>query len=246
MEALSIQTTQNIDIEYIPASVGERIVAQIIDFAFIFAYSMMILLITTISGIHSAAIYIVGFLPALFYGLVMETTMNGQSWGKKIMNIKVVKKDGTEPAFTNYFIRWIFSLVDKLLFAGGIGALTIILNGKGQRLGDIAAGTTVIRLRSNAVLEETIHVELPEDYQVVFPDAAKLSDKDINVLKGILNFRKKNGLSSHTIKMFEKAKKAISAKLKIKTDIEAIPFIETIVRDYNFLYKNNSSPNNLF
>ena len=83
MEALSIQTTQNIDIEYIPASVGERIVAQVIDFAFIFVYIMIFFLISSITGIHSSSFFIIVYLPVLFYGLIFEMAMNGQSWGKR-------------------------------------------------------------------------------------------------------------------------------------------------------------------
>src|SRR5690606_28519022 len=80
-------------------------------------------------------------LPALFYPLIMETLMEGQTVGKRLMKLKVVKIDGTRATFYQYFIRWISNTVDIFLSFGGIGLAAIILTKKGQRLGDLAADT---------------------------------------------------------------------------------------------------------
>ncbi|PIO47659.1 MAG: hypothetical protein CMR00_08990 [[Chlorobium] sp. 445] len=63
-------------------------------------------------GDVSIAVFVLIFLPTMFYDLLFETFMNGQSIGKKPMNIKVIKVDGTQPSFLSYFIvRFCASLI---------------------------------------------------------------------------------------------------------------------------------------
>src|SRR5512145_3290094 len=148
MENIDIQTSQNVAIEQPVASVGERIAATLIDLVFVFTYCIIV---ASLGSFKETPVGTMVFMiPALFYHLVSESVMNGQSWGKKIMKIKVVKIDGTHPIFGPYLIRWIFRLVDVLFLFGAISTIVIIVNGKGQRLGDIAANTTVIRIKEKA------------------------------------------------------------------------------------------------
>ena len=84
------------------------------------------------------------YLPALFYHFLMELFNHGQSVGKMVMRIRVVKKDGTTPGIGDFFMRWLLQLVD--LGFSGVGALVILISKNSQRLGDLAAGTMVIQL----------------------------------------------------------------------------------------------------
>ena len=161
MDNIAIQTSQNISIEQSIASVGERIVAAMIDYFFVAAYVFIVSLYSTMSD--SPLVFFLIMIPVMFYHLISELAMDGQSWGKKIMKIKVVKIDGTGAGFTAYLIRWVFRLVDILVFFGAISTIVIILNGKEQRLGDMAANTTVIRLKEKQ-LSETIFPRLPVNY----------------------------------------------------------------------------------
>src|SRR5690606_34920667 len=95
------------------------------------------------------------YLPVIFYHLLCEVFMDGQTFGKKAIDIKVVKLDGSQPSVGSYFLRWLLQIVD-LPFFGAIGIITILVNGKGQRVGDLAAGTTVISLKHRTGIKDTI------------------------------------------------------------------------------------------
>ena len=132
------------------ASLGSRIIAFAIDYFIILVYYILIIVILDSFHINMGdswlffGILSLLTLPALFYPLVMETAMSGQSIGKKIMKIKVVKIDGTRANFYQYFARWTFSLVDIWMCMGGIAITSIALSKYGQRIGDLSAETSVI------------------------------------------------------------------------------------------------------
>jgi len=233
MEKISINTMQNVAIEQSPASVGDRIVATLVDVGIAMAYYFLAFILFAIS--ESLVLIIILAIPLFLYHLLCELFMNGQSWGKKVVNIKVVMLDGTEPGFIAYFLRWIFRIIDIGLFSGGVALLTVIINGKGQRLGDIAAKTTVIKLKEKS-LSDTIYSRLPDNYEVVFQEVRKLSDQDIMTAKEVLGFVKSSGRSMDSLHMATKAKNALAAKMSIESHFPGERFLFTVVRDYNFIH----------
>jgi|WetSurMetagenome_2_1015567.scaffolds.fasta_scaffold37111_3 uncharacterized RDD family membrane protein YckC len=233
MDQISIQTTQNITIEQTLASVGERIVAAIIDLAFISVYVFLVFLYSL--AINSNQATLILSIPLLFYHLACELFMNGQSWGKKIMKIKVVKSDGTAPDLIAYLIRWVFRIVDVLFLFGSIATISIILNGKGQRLGDIAAHTTVIRLKGT-LMNKTIVEKLPQNYSLVFSQINKLSDGDIYTAKEVVNYLDESYYSAEAVAMASKAKAALEVKMGITSNMRSSDFLKTVIRDYNCFY----------
>ncbi len=241
METIRIQTAQNVDLEYEIASVGDRILAYILDIVFQFAYSMVILMLYSIliaSGINNGgAVWIFLFLvPIFFYDLLCEVFMDGQSFGKKLRKIKVVKMDGTQPTIGSYLLRWLLRLVDISLSYGGVALLTMLINGKGQRVGDLAAGTTVIRLVKRTNLEDTIFTKVEENYIPKFPQAADLDDNTISIIKEVLHTfieEDRHGLTRQKLAL--RTQKAIEKKMGIQSGMDAKPFLQTILRDYNYL-----------
>ncbi|HRI21468.1 MAG TPA: RDD family protein, partial [Panacibacter sp.] len=129
MAVISIVTTQNIELEYDLASLGERIVATIIDLAILIGYFIVISLFTSFSANLFEGgfewIYVFLFLPAAFYSLVSETFLNGQTVGKRVMGIKVISLNGNQASFAQYLMRWFFRLVDIWLF--GFVVATIVV-----------------------------------------------------------------------------------------------------------------------
>ena len=230
MDTLKIDTSHNIDIEHTIASIGERIAATLLDMLFIMGY---IIIVTFISGNLISETYMyIGLLPVSVYNLLSELFMNGQSWGKKILKIKVVKIDGTPTTFSSYFLRWILRTVEILAMFGSLATITIILNRKGQRLGDIAANTAVIRLRDRS-LKESIYTHVPENYAVVYPEVSKLSTDDIYTIKEVLELMKLRNKTSQVLTVSQKAKYAIEKKLGITSNQNTLAFFQTILRDYN-------------
>jgi uncharacterized RDD family membrane protein YckC len=232
MDTLTIDTSQNISIEQPIASIGERIAATLLDILFMMSYTAILAFFS--GDLHSTSLMIAGSMPIALYGLISELAMDGQSWGKKILKIKVVKIDGTAATFSSYFLRWITGIVEIYAFFGSLAMISIILNRKGQRLGDIAANTAVIRLRDKS-MKETIYTQIPENYTVVYPETSMLSINDIYTLKEVLELLKLPQRTEQTLALAQKAREAIEKKLGIEGNQNTIVFFQTILRDYNFI-----------
>lgn len=238
MQTIKITTTQNVEIEYALASIGDRILAALIDYAILIGYIIgATLLLTNLSvgaGSGRIALVVIIYLPVFLYDLLCEIFLEGQSLGKKQMQIKVIKLDGSQPDVSSYLLRWLLRLVDITLTSGGAAILTILFNGKGQRLGDLAAGTTVIKLKSAIGLQDTIFTRLETNYQPVFSQAAQLSDADIAIVKEVLDASLAVENASVGDHLEAKARKALEEKMGLQTDMPPRAFLSTVLRDYNY------------
>nr|WP_321450141.1 RDD family protein [uncultured Carboxylicivirga sp.] len=237
MEHLQISTTQNVDIDFQLASVGDRLLAHIID-GFIKASYALILGILIIQLVEAPEWwYSILALPVIFYNLLCNMFLNGQTFGKMIMKIRVVKQDGSELNFGACFIRWIFRIVDFHLTYGLGALLTIVINGKGKRIGDLAAGTVVLKIDAKGDLNDTAYVEVEEGYSPVYPEVIKLHEKDMQTIKEVLNLANKNNSYSnigapHPLAL--KTKEVVSKKMNVDSKMPAIEFLNTILKDYNY------------
>lgn len=241
MEHLYINTAQNVTIENTIASVGERILAHILDYIFFGVYYFTVTMIG-IYVFHGAnpIYYLFFFLPLLFYDLVFELAFKGQSLGKMIMKIRVVKIDGTETTLASFFIRWIFRIVDTLTTYGIVATITTIINGKGQRIGDIVAGTMLVSTRGKTSIDQTLFMNLGNDYKPTFTELSMLTDSDVNIIKEALQYYYLNKKKEMAVKVVNKTKIAIEKKLSVQSGLPAFAFLETILRDYNYYYRKNS------
>jgi len=245
MENIGIETTQNVDIQYNIASIGDRVLAQIIDMLILFGYGFAMIFVVlflgdTFSGspiYFPTATFIILYLPFFFYDLLSEIFLNGQSIGKKILKIKVVKIDGSQPGLGSYFLRWLLKPIDVFFTYGSVGIITMLINGKGQRLGDLAGNTTVIKLKQEVKLEEIMIPKVIQNYEVKFPQVSLLSDKDIQVIKDVINHRKNTDAVSYQ-NILEKAKVGISNKMGVQSEMNALFFLDTVIKDYIYLNSN--------
>lgn len=237
MDKIRISTTQNVTIDYTIASIGDRILAALLDYLLFLVYFIIIgYIISEIGGLeNNTYLSMLLFLPVFFYDLYCELFFNGQSFGKYILKIKVVKIDGSQPNLGSYLLRWIFRLIEGVIFFWGlVGLFTILINGKGQRLGDIAAKTAVIKIGNKIALQDTIYKKVATDYNVVFREAENLSEKDITIISEIFNYALKEGKFDVINQLADKTK----TTLNIKTDLKSIAFLETIIKDFTHLYFN--------
>ena len=234
MDNFKIETAQNITIQQNVAPLSTRIGAFLIDMLIIGAYYFLIfLLLNALDYLDSEnlyVLYIIISLPVFFYSLFFETLNNGQTPGKFFNKIRVTKIDGSKPTFGSYLIRWMLRLIDITIASGSIALLTILLNGKGQRLGDIAAGTTVISEKKIVSINNTLAVDVPDEYQPSFPQVTMLTDKDIQTIKELYLKAKR----SQNHKMLLKLKLKIIEITEISTELNAPDFIEIVLKDYNY------------
>jgi len=233
MENIRIQTSQNVDIEYELASIGDRILATLLDYVFFVAYFLIVLLINTYTKgfmVKNVAMIVIWMLPVLLYDLVCEASLQGRSFGKIIMKIKVVKVDGTPASFGAYLLRWLLRIIDTRLLSGGVALIAILINGKGQRVGDMAAGTTVIKLKYRVSINDTILNKPIPEYQLVFQEVSKLTDNDIAIIKEVMlvSLRTKN------TEAIDKLAKKTKAIMNISSNLKDTEFLATVVQDYSF------------
>ena len=92
--------------------------------------------------------------------MIFESLLDGQTPGKRIIKIKVVKIDGYQASFPDFIVRWFFRIVDLNLFSGIIGLIAVVTSNKNQRIGDMTAGTGVIALKNKVNISHTILEEL--------------------------------------------------------------------------------------
>jgi uncharacterized RDD family membrane protein YckC len=245
MSIARLDTGFNIQVEFPIAPFHRRAMAWVIDRLLIVIYLFLgyRLLHSLFSGnweVRHPVISLLFWLPVLLYSLIMEISMNGQSVGKKLMSIKVITLEGGQPTLSQYIIRWLFRSVDLLWWGWQIhpalillifgGIICVIVTPYSQRIGDLVAGTILIDLKAKTSWQDTIFMQIEESYKPHFPEIMKLSDRDINTVKQIFTSVKKNNDLRYAATIAAK----IQGALDIKTDMDAITFLETILKDYNF------------
>jgi uncharacterized RDD family membrane protein YckC len=235
MESINILTSQNVEIKMSVANLGERILAGIIDMAVMFFY---IVFFAFVASGHWSNFYILLIVPMMFYHLLCEVFLNGQSFGKKLMKIRVVKVNGTHVSLGSYLLRWMFRLIENpFLMYDAVAIITIAINGKGQRLGDIAANTTVISLKRKINLSETMLKELPEEWVVTFPEVSKLTDSDINTVNEVL--RSYNaGRTQELWDIVIKAREVTERKMAVNVNLDSLEFLKKVIGDYNYMNRS--------
>jgi uncharacterized RDD family membrane protein YckC len=230
MSTIRIQTTQNVSVEYTVASVGERIVATLIDDVVLLVWAGFWLGMVGALGVKQKAVWIgMGVLVGatyVFYHLLCEVFFNGQSLGKRARDLKVIRLDGTSPSLGDYLLRWVLRIVDS----GFVALIAILLNGRGQRLGDMAAGTTVVSLnapRAAAPLPTTPDA----GYVAVFPQAAHLADHDVAIIRQVL----RKGLERENYVLLNELANKVKALLGVQADLPDEAFLRTVLRDHSQL-----------
>ncbi len=235
MQTIKIQTTQNIELEYELAGIGDRIVAYLVDFVVYCAYGFCVLIVYQLAGTFrgSEYIFLLIILPVFLYQPLCEIFLNGQSLGKKMRQIRVISLDGNQPTISQYLVRWLFRIVDIMIGSGVIAVVTISLSSKAQRIGDMLAGTTVVRTRRPVRFSETIFTEAGDNYKPQFEQASQLNEADISLLKEVLlRFnRDPSGQAPVLIKAYDKIRKILG----VYDDHDPQTFLETVVRDFNYL-----------
>ncbi len=233
MDNFQIETAQNVSIQQNAAGIGERILAYLIDLLIFMAYFIAVFLIIGALDIDMGdqwAIWLILGLPPFLYFLLWETFWDGKTPGKAAMKIKVVRLDGSRPAFSNYLIRWLLRLLDISLASGGVAVVAILLGGRGQRLGDMAAGTTVISERQRVQFNQTILVDIPDDYTPVYPQVTVFSDAEMRKIKTLYVEAKRD--TDHNVIL--QLSKKVSSIMDVTPQEKPLHFVDRVIADYNY------------
>ncbi len=246
MPLVKLNTGFNIEVEFAITPFHKRLFSWIIDFVVILSYSLLMRKLFLSIDEDREWIFVLAGLPPLFYHLICELAMNGQSIGKKALAIKVITLDGGQPSLSQYLIRWSFRLADfPIWLLGAIiyselpgwcaiflfaGIACVIATPYTQRIGDLVAGTIIIDTKTRTSWEDTVFTELESNYKPRFPQVMQLTDKDINTLKSIIGTVQKKNDYDLSMRIGER----IKSKLHIESDQDSLDFLETLLKDYNY------------
>ncbi len=234
MPAVQIRTAQNVIVEHNLATLGDRLLGIVLDSLVKIGYvaGIIIILFAVIGDSMNERLKVIIMLvllfPIFFYTLACEQLLNGQTLGKKAVNTRVVKLDGTPAGFGNYFIRWILKLIDD----GVIGFICIAATEYHQRLGDMAAGTVVIKTTRKTSLSDTLPTYHETAYEPKFPEAVHLTDEQANIIKEALRayYQEDNYV------VVDALSKKLREVLQVQTNLPPLAFLETLLHDYSHLH----------
>lgn len=208
---LSIDTPENVTFGYDVAGIGSRFLAAFIDTLLIMLLltivNMTMLFLTRSLFGDSAAQNLVSIWIAALFGLIsffffwgyyilFEMMWNGQSPGKRWLGLRVLKTDGTPITLVESIIRNLVRLVDFLPAYYGLGVVTMFVNDRARRLGDLAAGTLVVYDTGTVTLEELSQADdsLVSRFQQISPETEKLplerlTSQDLHMIEDFLRRR---------------------------------------------------------
>ena len=150
------------------------------------------------------------------------------------MGIKVIKLNGTEPEVADYISRWGYRWLDIYGTAGGLATILINSNARHQRLGDLIAGTTVVKMRPgrSASLKEVLNIKSKLNYEPKYPEVARLSEKDMLLIKTTKERAMKYPNPAHKEAMSELVSILTHQLALDKAPKNQIRFLNTLINDY--------------
>lgn len=231
MAQSGIVTGQYVRIQQATASVGDRIFAQMIDWAVMLAYMAFSFWILIKIDADFLLFSIFQMLPLFFYTLCMEVFNRGQSLGKMAMKMRVVKMDGSTPTLGDYLMRWLLYIIDGPGL-GFVGILAIVLTKNNQRLGDLAAGTVVIKIQNYRKIQVNLDEfdYLTQNYTPRYPQAADLSLEQIEIITRTVSTPRKD-FTARIIQLSQKVQQKLNISRQEPTDVD---FLHRILRDYQY------------
>jgi len=247
MKTIDITTTQKVTIEYELAGLRDRFLATIIDMMIIgFAGGIFIAIFSSAvwdqisDGVRytNRGSMLISFLIPMFiflcYHFFSELLMDGQSFGKRAVGIKVIKLNGKEAGASDYLLRTLFHSIDNIMCLGVLCSLLVISSDKSQRLGDLAANTAVIKVKFNLRfrLEDILKINSIADYEPIYPEVRQFSEQDMLLIKSVVTRQRMYNNPAH-----RDAVNILVRDLMLKLDIldppkDKIHFLKTLIRDY--------------
>lgn len=236
MATKDIITSQFVRIEQPTASVGDRIFARLIDCVVLMFYSIGMSVVVAalsddISAGGEAVLMFLFFVPLLGYTFLCELLTGGYTVGKAVMGTRVVMADGSATGAGALLMRWMFEMVDIMM--GCVGLLFIAFTRHHQRIGDLAAGTMVIKTPNLARMRFSL-VEFGyaiPGYQPRYPQAQQLSVRQADVIARLVRTPLSYTNEQATTRLANK----VAATLRVQPQAPTPRlFLTDILHDYQY------------
>jgi uncharacterized RDD family membrane protein YckC len=152
----SVLTPEYVEFDFVLAGLYSRLLAWLIDLGIVIALSVILFFLITLPmfafpGFASALFVVVHFGVDWGYGVALETLWSGQTVGKRALGLRVIGESGVRIGFYQALLRNLARVVDRLPALYLVGGTVALFSRSHQRLGDMLAGTLVIRERRLAI-----------------------------------------------------------------------------------------------
>jgi len=247
---LTFKSAQHVLIDFEAASVFQRIAAYILDTVILSVYLFIAMMAIQFDDIFtdfgSWLFYTLLFIkiPWIIYQPTMEYFTGGQTIGKMVLGIRVLKTNGerigVKEVMTRWFFRGDFLWISANYFILFIPVLNLIdaficgLSTNNQRLGDSLAGTIVVRNKSTQhyTLADVLKIQSNENYTPKYPQVVRFTDEDMIYVKNcIQHYKRQKGKEIEHLITLIAAESARLIGLEKAPD-ESVKFLETIINDY--------------
>jgi len=184
-DTTKVDSPEGVQLELTLAGLGTRMIAQMLDWLIKLGVGLGLLLLLEPSRLGSTLLLVSLTLVSFFgYELFFETIWSGRTPGKRASRVRVVMADGSPVTFTAALVRSLLRIVDFLPTLYGLGAILVFVTSKNQRLGDLAAGTIVVREPKAVEAGLTTmldHVSVPAGF-----DATAITQEQLAVARSYL------------------------------------------------------------
>ncbi len=238
MANIDLITTQKVSIQYEIAGLRDRAIAFVLDFfivLFVLGFLAAGMAMLELYRVYEYIFFVILIPIRVFYTLFSELFFNGQTIGKRAIGIKIMKINGKELDFTDHFVRWAFRMIDIWFSAGSIAATLVSSSQNGQRLGDLATGTAVIKLRSSLQfqLSEILNISTLENYEPVYPSVNMLTEADMILIKNALTRHDRYGNKAHQFALIETVQHLCQTlQIRYESIVDQRVFLRTLIKDY--------------
>jgi uncharacterized RDD family membrane protein YckC len=194
-DRISVATPEGVTLDVTLAGVGSRFAAGLIDQVLRTALVLALLLLIglvgdlgdTSSGLFLALLLVALFLVQFAYDVLFETLAGGRTPGKRWTGLRVVKAEGGPVGFLASTIRNVLRIVDSLPGFYLVGMLCVLFTRNNQRLGDLAAGTIVVRERTQRTALPQTATPVGDDSSLW--DVSAISADDVATVRRFLDRR---------------------------------------------------------
>lgn len=232
MKKIEFEDNQGVVLQYATANSAERLASWFLDYVSLGVLLFVLGLILGFSGASEGVV--LGVITTLFftYSLLLERLTGGRSIGKAIMGLRVVRLDGGELQFDDSFQRWIMRLIDGFFSLSAVAILSIEGSPRAQRLGDVLADTTVVKVKNLRLsLSSLLSLDQLQEAPAKYPQASQLGEEQVLFIREALRrFQKKPTESKK--KLLEDLAERIRLRLGIDDATREVPLLEQLVKDY--------------
>jgi uncharacterized RDD family membrane protein YckC len=234
-KTIEISTALNVTVTYELGTVLQRVLAGLLDSVFVWVFNLLRWLIWPPNTIDPAYIIGMGLFFIWVYQLFIIVFFKGRSAGMRIMGIRIMGLDGKNLEFSDYFLRWIMRPIDITISFCAVGIFSMLSTEKRQRLGDILAGTAVVKQKpiSHFTLKDILSFHQNTGTAAVkYPQVRFVDEANMLFVKNLLQNQAGYSLEVHKNALDMAADNLCKLLQLDEKPFDARSFLNQLVNDY--------------